>query len=260
MRNMIIAFGSVMAVLFSVSVFAGEIRDGDLIQFQPNTKARAEEVNRNFNAVRDAVNDNYDRIQSLESFKSHVVGISCVPGKAVTGFSVNGTLQCEDMNKGKRVLSITYPASCFATIFNPRNSSIGVNDFVATIYDNDGNDDPNWIYCPIALPEGVRILQIIVDLYDRSSDNNLTVRFYHQPPALAHTIGTTIGNSGDQRLVLDLSTENEVVLNGIAYGIKVHFPSDQDCGGTLCDFSANLGVYRAIVVYEYDPTYSGPAP
>ena len=268
MRNVIISFGSLMAVFFSVIVFAGEIRDGDLIQFQPNTKARAEEVNANFEAVKNAVNDNYDRIQSLESFKSHVVGISCVTGNAVTGFSVNGTPQCEDLNKGKKILSVTYPASCFAFIDNPRKSSIGSNIrtvYAATIYDIDGNDDPNIIYCPFSLPEGVKILKVIVDLYDLSTTNDLNVYFYHRlepsgPPAV-HNMGATYGNSGDQRVGLNLSSENEIVQRGIGYGIYVHFPSDQDCSsGTPCNSSDNLGVYRATVIYEYDPTYSGPAP
>ncbi len=43
---------------------AGEI--GDLITFQPNTPAKAEEVNRNFQTLRAAIEDNRTRLSALE--------------------------------------------------------------------------------------------------------------------------------------------------------------------------------------------------
>ncbi len=45
-------------------IIAGQV--GDLIQFKPNTVAKSSEVNENFNRIKNAVNDNYSRIQSLE--------------------------------------------------------------------------------------------------------------------------------------------------------------------------------------------------
>ena len=262
MRNISTIFGLFVSMLVAVSALAGEVNLPHT--FQPNTKAKASEVNANFNAVRDAVNDNNSRIQSLESFKGNVAGSTCGSGNAVTGFSADGTPQCEDMNKGAKILSVTYPSSCFAGIARPLASSVSVTISRATIFDNDGNNDYNWIYCPFTLPEGVKILRIIADLYDVSTTNDLYVYFYHTPTpsghVSSHSIGNTNGNSGFQQLVLDLSSENEVVLRGVGYGIYVYFPSDQDCGGTTCNSASNLSVYRATVIYEYDPTYSGPTP
>ena len=99
MRKSGIIFGLFVSMLVAVSAFAGEVNLPHT--FQPNTKAKASEVNVNFEAVRDAVNDNNSRIQSLESFKCNVAGSSCASGNAVTGFSADGTPQCEDMNKEK---------------------------------------------------------------------------------------------------------------------------------------------------------------
>ncbi len=258
MRGMSVVYGFLSFVLLLAASFAGEV---DLpYTFQPNTPARAEEVNANFNEVKQEVNDNYLRIQDLEDFRSNVAGSECPDGEAVRGFSRDGLPFCEDMNKGKRVLSVTYPASCFAAIRDPSLSSVGVNTDRATIFDINGNDDPNWIYCPITLPEGVKILKIILHLHDRSNVNNLEATFYHRPDLghPSHFIGSTNGNSGDQQLVLDLSAENEVVLNGVGYGIYVYFPSDQDCPlpPDYCVSSENLGVHRVTIIYEYDPTYS----
>ncbi len=58
-------FVFILLLVFSVPLIAGEVNLPHT--FQPNTKAKASEVNANFNAVRDAVNDNNSRIQSLEN-------------------------------------------------------------------------------------------------------------------------------------------------------------------------------------------------
>ncbi|HHJ64798.1 MAG TPA: hypothetical protein ENJ61_07820 [Aquifex aeolicus] len=61
---MSVVYGFLSFVLLLAASFAGEVNLP--YTFQPNTPARAEEVNANFNAVRDAVNDNNSRIQQLQ--------------------------------------------------------------------------------------------------------------------------------------------------------------------------------------------------
>jgi len=51
-------------------VFSGEVNN--LIQFQSNTTAKSSEVNQNFNAIKDAVNDNNSRIGDLEQFRNNL--------------------------------------------------------------------------------------------------------------------------------------------------------------------------------------------
>ncbi len=65
MRNHNLICGLFGSLMLTISVFAGEVNLP--YTFQPNTKAKASEVNANFNAVRDAVNDNNSRIQNLEN-------------------------------------------------------------------------------------------------------------------------------------------------------------------------------------------------
>ena len=65
MRNHNLICGLFGSFMLTISVFAGEVNLPHT--FQPNTKAKASEVNANFNAVRDAVNDNNSRIQNLEN-------------------------------------------------------------------------------------------------------------------------------------------------------------------------------------------------
>ncbi len=65
MRSIRIIFGFLVAVGTSFTLMAGEV--GNLIQFQPNTKAKSSEVNQNFNTIKNAVNDNNSRISNLEN-------------------------------------------------------------------------------------------------------------------------------------------------------------------------------------------------
>ncbi len=83
-------------------IIAGQV--GDLIQFQPNTTAQSSEVNENFNRIKDAVNDNYSRIQNLqdsvnghesrirdlEGFKNNISATLCNSNQVMRGVESNG--------------------------------------------------------------------------------------------------------------------------------------------------------------------------
>ena len=260
MRSIRIIFGFLVAVGTSFTLMAGEV--GNLIQFQPNTKAKSSEVNQNFDTIKNAVNDNNSRIQSLENFRGNIAGRSCQWGEAVTGFTNNGTLQCEDMNKDVKILSVTYPASCFAAVFKPARSlpvinvlqvSSSVNVYAMYLEDKDGASNYNSVFCPIVLPEGSSILKVIVHAHDNTNTGNISITLVREPPFPAnrelHNIGTT-NDGGDQTLQGDFTPNGLPIVEGSSYFVRAGFNSDNE--GT------NLRVYRVIVIYEYDPTYSAP--
>ncbi len=262
MRSIRIIFGFLVAVGTSFTLMAGEV--GNLIQFQPNTKAKSSEVNQNFDTIKNAVNDNNSRISNLESFKGNVAGSSCGSGNAVTGFSADGTPQCEDMNKGKKILSVTYPGSCFAVVEYPKASAPGIL-YVPIIgevgpvilEDMDNTDNPNRIYCPITLPEGSKILKIIVTVYDNTASEYINISLIHVPApsndsGVNHFTVNSSDNASPQDLVIDFSSDPEPVERGVPYAIEAYFSSDQQSG--------SLKIYKATVIYEYDPTYLGTAP
>ena len=190
MRKSGFVTGFFAGLFVAVVTFAGEVNLPHI--FQPNTKARASEVNANFEAVRNAVNDNNSRIQNLENttadhntriqsfqdFQSNIAGSSCGSGNAVTGFSPDGTPQCEDMNKGTKILSVTYPASCLTAVSNPSLSvpvvgtvTVGTDTRLVVYMDDvDGVDNGNQVHCPIVLPEGSKILKVIAYVHDNASD------------------------------------------------------------------------------------------
>ncbi len=253
-------FVFILLLVFSVPLIAGEVNLPHT--FQPNTKAKASEVNANFNAVRDAVNDNNSRIQSLENFRGNIAGSSCQWGEAVIGFTNNGTPQCEDMNKDIKILSVTYPASCFAAVYQPARSlpvinvlqlSPSVNVYAMYLEDKDGASNYNSVFCPIVLPEGSSILKVIVHAHDNTNTGNISITLVREPPFPAnrelHNIGTT-NDGGDQTLQGDFTPNGLPIVEGSSYFIRAGFNSDNE--GT------NLRVYRVIVIYEYDPTYSSP--
>jgi len=203
-------------MFFSSLLLAGEV--GSLIQFQPNTTAKSSEVNQNFNTIKEAVNDNNSRIQSLESLKTRSVTIlppACVPLTEENHIYIG------------------------AHQMHPRGT--GSNQV--------------WARCYISLPEGVIVKGIKVFVSDNSSLTNgyVRVRLYvgqilNNPPAVLkvadfQTDGPgTPGYSSFEDLSLNVSlNEGEGLALGIVFGDR-----------TAVD---TIKFHGAIIIYEYDPTY-----
>ncbi len=247
-------FVFILLLVFSVPLIAGEVNLP--YTFQPNTKAKASEVNANFNAVRDAVNDNNSRIGTLENTASdHSTRIQSLENTA-------GDHSTRIQNlESKKILSVTYPSTCFSIVANPTRSLPYYGEEVADSYvalnDMDGAANNQALFCPITLPEGSRILRIIAHAYDETPLGSITLSFHHFFPtpsshaSEAHPIGTT-DDSGPQQFILDLSSVPEVIERGVPYSIRADFNNDAQ------GFALHIG--PIIVIYEYDPTYSGTAP
>lgn len=243
MKAINLIFGLIIMLIASISLMAADLTIPHV--FQPNTKAKASEVNANFDAVRNAVNDNENRIGSLES---------------TTG---NHATRIQNL-ESKKILSKSYGPECFSISFDPGLSTPRLGNVVENavilhefVYLEDANaaDDVNTLYCPIALPEGVKILKIIATVYDSVNTGDITVRFGLRNHAFLggyYDIGTSYDDTQDQNLERDLSPENIVIQRGDKYHLRALFSTDT--AGT------QLRLEGVTIIYEYDPAYSGPAP
>ncbi len=247
-------FVFIFSLVFSVTLIAGEVNLPHT--FQPNTKAKANEVNANFNAVKDAVNDNNSRIRTLENTTSdHSARI-----QSLENTTADHSTRIQNL-ESKKILSVTYPSICFNVVMDPTRSlpyhGEEVSDSYVVLMDVNGAVDNQSLFCPITLPEGSKILRIIARVHDETPFGSITLHFVHFFPTPSshasetHLIGTT-DDSGAQQFILDLSSVPEVIERGVPYKIKAYFSND-----TL---GFDLHIDQIIVIYEYDPTYSGTAP
>ncbi len=232
-------FVFIFSLVFSVPLIAGEVNLPHT--FQPNTKAKAGEVNANFNAVRDAVNDNNSRISNLENTASD-----------------HGT-RIQNL-ESRKILSVTYPPTCFNMVMGPDVSlpyySTEVSDAYVALFNTNSTNDNQTILCPVTLPEGSRILKIIAYVFDGAAGGRISLSLIHFPypsshASYGHDFGTT-NDGGHQQLILDFSSDPEIIERGVSYSIQADFTND--------GMGFDLHIDHIIVIYEYDPTYSGPAP
>ena len=267
MRKSGFVSGLFAGLLVAVVTFAGEVNLPHT--FQPNTKAKASEVNANFEAVRNAVNDNNNRIQSLEntvsdhgtrlqdleSFQSNIQGQSCSSG-FVSGFGPGGTLQCS-ANKYRSITilgSACYPGT--------PNQHFGRGHFLYPL--STSSTSSISAYCNIPLPEGSIVRQVKLSLYDDFSSGNGYVRYdvklvkpfnISSSPPIPNS--TTLGSGGTNDWgkpghVVETINLNQPISRGDSLLIQI----------TFGDISAGiyLAFLGATIIYEFDPSYTGSAP
>ncbi len=251
MRSIRIIFGFLVMVGTSFTLMAGEV--GNLIQFQPNTKAKSSEVNQNFNTIKNAVNDNNSRISNLEGTASdHSMRI-----QNLESTTSDHSMRIQDL-ESRKILSVTYPASCFTSQFWPGLSLIlsGTAWTCLVNFPGDSTNTGNSIICPIALPEGVKVLRVEVKVKDNLDSGRVAVDFCHDfnhAGSVCHVIGTTTnsGTPGETTLILDFPDGGEEqILARAGYSIVASINKE----------NSNLCVGRITIYYEYDPTYTIPDP
>ncbi len=129
-------------VVGATFIVAGQV--GDLIQFQPNTTAKSSEVNENFNRIKDAVNDNYSRIQnlqnsvndhesriqSLEDFDTNLQN-GCPTGQVMKGVGSDGTPQCSQVQPNELARNPAIPIA-FGSVLNNCTIRSGSGNFSCT--------------------------------------------------------------------------------------------------------------------------------
>lgn len=134
-----IALLPILFLLFVPSLHAATIQTEQLTQFQSDTTAKAEEVNQNFEDLRDATNENTDNHSKLKS--------QCNVGHVVVGIDSNSQLICQDLAAFNARLGHTAlkpGQSCAAILEN--GDSIGSGTYYI---DPNGGDisDAFRVYC-----------------------------------------------------------------------------------------------------------------
>ena len=118
--NHILLIAIIMAVT-SLSAIAGSVTG--LTTFTGGTPALASEVNTNFAAVKSAVDDNHNRLSSVETNKQSRVTGACTAGTSITSINANGTVSCSAVTTTvTRVISL--PANALA--INPASTIISL--------------------------------------------------------------------------------------------------------------------------------------
>jgi hypothetical protein len=208
-----------IAILLSLSLAASAGEVGDLNKFENNTKADADEVNANFNAVKSAVDDNYDRILNFSAPKS---------------------------------ASVTYSAMGFT----PKKIDVNGNDFKIEFEKHDDGSltalDSGSFYHSITLRSGVTITQIRAFVYDGDIEGDtgqieikLTkLQIKENVPEIVPIVsGEQSKNIGYHLIRANLEETIEWSDTGYpsTYFIEVYFSSN----------SENLKFYSVTIDYEY---------
>lgn len=206
-----------IAILLSLSLAASADPVTDLKKFENNTAANADEVNANFNNVKKAVDDNYERILNFSEPRS-----------------------------------VTYSAMGFS----PNKSNINGNEFDIEFEKHDDGylttSDNGSFYHNVTLRSGATITQIRAFVYDGDSDGNdsgyieITLKklqINNNEPKIVPILPVKQSeNIGYQ--VMRTALEETIMADTAyppSYFIEVYFSSD----------SKNLRFYSVTIDYEY---------
>ena len=215
--------------------------------FRAGDKARASEVNENFNAVKNA-------IDILEAIKDAMIPSLCDPDQAIVGFDGFGSPICRGfVNSDFKYRSITIHSS----------SCVAKNKDHRVIFHDDGYIYPDTsspvtgtviVNCSIPIPEGVTLKQIIVkaDDQDTSGTGNIVVNLKKIDYLQLNPTSIIGFNSGaDLSGFIMTSNLNEYIDRGDALYLEVAMWKDS---GTQLKF------FSATIIYEYNPRYNGAPP
>ena len=220
----------------------------------PNTfvsggKAVASEVNANFDAVKDAVDDNDARITSVEQMKQNRVTGTCSVGQTISAINEDGTVSCSAMG-APGFVSIA-PAS-----FSVRNGSV-CNTYVSALsigYTSGSSPcagPDSWLYSSVHLPHGATITSVECSFVDGSGAYGFTTVMLSK--ANYTTSGETLflwdglTTSGEQIVVANLQTTEYPVVNNQNGNYSIRVASNYDGDSYL----QNAGLRGCTIAYEF---------
>ena len=223
--------------------------------FRAGDKARASEVNENFNAVKNA-------IDSLEGFKNNLSSGGCPDNQAIKRINADGTVVCENSFSTKKELSITLHGVCFATpsAQNSKGHKIAIEYGYVYPVDTDGSSAGTYLYyfCDLKLPEGAEIYKIVARLFDNDSYRNIGLQLREIGTRINDiaTIATSGASTSWQRIEYVFSPPY-VVPQERALVFVVIFPSDYAYSTTSYP---PIRLSTITVYYRIDPLYTTPSP
>jgi hypothetical protein len=189
--------------------------------FSAGQKARAAQVNNNFTAVKDAVDDNHDRITELES-QIKKEGAVSIPAQAFNDISEISSSTC---------------------VFKQNQE-----------YDYFDNTDDSCIAgAGLALPDGATITGGGCIVYDNAADSSISVLLYRSDIDITpDTILVFISSQSSdepvlsQALNISLNGTPDTVVNNLLYAYSIQVAFDIDDLVTHQD----LRLYNCTVTYE----------
>ena len=222
--------------------------------FRAGDKARASEVNENFNAVKNA-------IDSLEGFKNNLSSGGCPDNQAIKRINVDGTVVCENSFSTGKELSITLHGVCFATPSAGNSEGHRIVQQYGYVYplDTDGSTGTYlYYYCDLKLPEGAEIYKIVARLFDNDSSRNIALQLLEIGTGINDiAIIATSGTSTSWQRIEYVLSPPYVVPQERALVFLVVFPSDYAFSTTS---GPPIRLSTITVYYRIDPLYTTPSP
>ena len=233
------------AVVSSITLHASAGQADIPNTFVSGSKAVASEVNANFDAVKDAVNDNDARITSIEQVKQNRVTGTCSVGQTISAINEDGTVSCSAMGSPGFV-SIA-PAS-----FTVRNGSV-CNTYVTSLsisYTSGSSPcaGPNsWLYSSVNIPHGATITSVECSFFDRSDTYGFTTVILSATSDGTLFSWDGLTTSGEQIVVVNLQTTEYPVVNNQNgyYFLRVASNYDGD------SYLQNAELRGCTVAYEF---------
>ena len=238
-----------MGLLIAVAQ-AAEV--GPLTSFSAGTPAKAAEVNGNFDAVKNAVNENYQRLTAAETAmatKQTQISESCAVGSAIVAISTEGKLTCAPLVKAG-VISV--PAVAFNTAENQHadcNYHRGARG-----YFTGAGTTPCLAMAPVNLPDGVTVTGLACSVFDNG--NVMGAQFglaYLRRVAASNFVldapfeaPGTLTNSPSPQIMS--ATDNSMVVSNAEYGYFIGLQFDQG-SHTFDEILTGLSLIACRVTY-----------
>ncbi len=249
-------------------IIAGQV--GDLIQFQPNTTAKSSEVNENFNRIKDAVNDNYSRIQNLqdsvnghesrirdlEGFKNNISATLCNSNQVMRGVESNGNPVCGQIgyhNLYGNMIIFVPPSSCTPVTSEDRNRvEIWGKDLFPVDSDPSAEGSLVDLRCPVIFPRVIsanyKVKWLRVFVTDSSSSEEVFVSLWkvnytssYIDVLLLTRLPTGHSNSPGFYEMFEYITSNNTLDNYSVLIMGIMF-SNEDAGDNLKFHGAFIGI------------------
>jgi hypothetical protein len=171
---LVVAMAAVLAVTPAV---AGEVTG--LTTFTPGTPALAAEVNGNFGAVANAVNDNHSRLTAAEAdidTRQERVDGTCADGTAMTAVDADGDVTCTPLLPDGKV-SISSHAFVRAA-YNGAANCVLNHFFPETYLTGAAGTSGCILAAPISLPDGATLTSASCGVRDSYAPGEFNITLY----------------------------------------------------------------------------------
>lgn len=229
--------------LVLVSGVASASQVAELTTFTAGSPARAAEVNANFTALRNAVNDADARVTAIEGGKQNRITGECQPGMAVTGIGADGSVKCVEWRRREEILKLSVPT------LQPFSTNSCVFDFQTRSFSGSHTNFCRLV-AQVHLPHGAEVTGIACDVRDNMPGTQRLVATLGRGDMTIFTTGASVGNGGAGETISAATGQDphRIIDNELFYYIlNVWYRAD---GMTFDDIGHNLSVNSCGVTYR----------